>query len=48
MYKFNDVPLFYEVPGGYAFRKGVTFYNADFDPKKSDIDIENTYKWIPF
>ena len=37
-----------EIPGSYATRKGVTFYNADFDPKKSDIGFENTSKWIPF
>jgi hypothetical protein len=36
------------VPGDYEFREGVTFYNADFDPKKSDIGLENTYKWTPF
>ena len=36
------------VPGGYAFREGVAFYNAGFDPKKSDIGLKNTYKWTPF
>jgi putative transposase len=37
-----------QVPGGYELREGVTFYNADFDPKKSDMGLENTYKWISF
>jgi hypothetical protein len=37
-----------EVPGGYALREGVAFYNADFDPKKSDIGLKNTTKWIFF
>jgi hypothetical protein len=32
------------MPGGYALREGVTFYNADFDPKKSDIGLKNTTK----
>jgi hypothetical protein len=36
------------VPGGHAFREGAAFYNADFDLKKSDIGLENTYKWISF
>ncbi len=35
------------VPGNYSLIEGVTFYNADFDPKKSDIGITNIYKWIP-
>jgi hypothetical protein len=29
-------------------REGMIFYNADFDPKKSDIGLKNTYKWISF
>ena len=29
-------------------RERVTFYNADFDAKKSDIGLNITYKWIPF
>jgi hypothetical protein len=34
--------------GGFKVREGVAFYNADFDPKKSDIGLKNAYKCIPF
>jgi putative transposase len=37
-----------QVPGGYELREGVASYNAVFDPKKSDIGPENSYKWISF
>ena len=36
------------VPGGYELREEMNFYNADFGPKKSDISLENTSKWISF
>jgi hypothetical protein len=31
-----------------GLRERVTLYSADFDSKKSDIGLKNTYKWIPF
>jgi len=37
-----------EVPGGYELRERVTSYMADFDPKKSDIGLENTHNWSAF
>jgi hypothetical protein len=36
------------VLGDDVLREPATFYNADFDPKKSDIGLKNTYKLIPF
>jgi hypothetical protein len=35
-------------PGNSPLREGVNFYNADFDPKKGDIGLKNTYKRIFF
>jgi hypothetical protein len=32
----------------YIYYLGVAVYNADFDPKKSDLGPENSYKWISF
>jgi putative transposase len=37
-----------KVPGGYELRERVGSYIADFNPKKGDIGLENTYNWDLF
>ncbi len=37
-----------KVLGGYELRERETSYIADFDPKKGNIDLENTYNWVSF
>jgi len=37
-----------EVSGGFELRERVNFYMSDFDSKKEDIGLENTYAWNLF
>ncbi|MBW2011398.1 MAG: hypothetical protein JRI32_07095 [Deltaproteobacteria bacterium] len=37
-----------EVSGGYELRERVISYMSDFDSKKGNIGLENTYKWNLF
>jgi putative transposase len=36
----------HKVPRGYELRQPDRSYNADFDRKKANIGLENTYNWI--
>jgi len=37
-----------EVSGGFELRERVNFYMSDFDSKKENIGLENTYAWSLF
>jgi hypothetical protein len=42
--EWRSAALLWRIPPGLINEN----LNADFDPKKSDIGLKNTYKWISF
>ena len=34
--------------GGYELKESESFYNAEFDPKKGNIGLDNTFEWAFF